>query len=333
MGPSAASGAGGTANVPGTGALPIYVDVGTASLDNLTVTLGEMSTSTRRPATYALFKIASAAGDVRVEVPGGNLVDANNISVPDVQNLTLLEARWNSMLATGSTAQVSINNTINAYESQIDQEYQTYWQFRDEQADPSVFDPNFQVTLPAAQLSAWTAFYTTQGTSMGLSGSYVTDFVNNAIQTLENTDTQEYRTLNATFGKLGNTFDPNYRYYANQTPLNMGTPLSFGASAIDATGFWITLPGNGFSSSTPVLYAPNGGSVSGLTSGGTYYAIPDPIDPNQISLASSYANATAAVPVEIHIYFRQRHQQHPDRNLRQPRRPLQAPRTSTRRVT
>ena len=53
------------------------------------------------------------------------------------------------MLATESTAQVSINNTINAYESQIDQEYQTYWQFRNEQPDPSVFDPNFQVTLLA----------------------------------------------------------------------------------------------------------------------------------------------------------------------------------------
>ena len=192
------------------------------------------------------------------------------------------------MLATDSTAQVSINDTINAYESEIDQEYQTYWQFRDEQPNPSVFDPNFQVTLSPAQVTAWTAYYN----SIGVDPT-------TAIATLQNADTQEYRTFNAIFGKLGNTFNPNYRYYANQTPLNANANLTFGASSLDPTGYLLSLPGNGYSTGTAVVYHANGGSVMGLSDGETYYAIADPSNPNQISLASSYANAIGSVPIHL----------------------------------
>ena len=191
-------------------------------------------------------KIDSTTGNIRVEVPDGNLVDANNISVPDTQNLSELEARWNGMLATQSTAQISIDDTINAYENQIDQEYQTYWMFRDEQPNPSVFDPTFQVTLPAGQLAAWTTYYTNQGTAQGLSGSALATFVNNALTTLGNADTQEYRTYNAIFGKLGNSYNPNYMYFANQTPLGGSVTLTFGPADIDPTGYLIDLPGNGY---------------------------------------------------------------------------------------
>ena len=90
------------------------------------------------------------------------------------------------MLATQSTAQISIDDTINAYENEIDQEYQTYWMFRDEQPDPSVFDPTFQVTLPAGQLAAWTTYYTSQGTVAGALRHALSTFVNNALTTLAN---------------------------------------------------------------------------------------------------------------------------------------------------
>ncbi len=281
-------GTGGTANAPAGDASAISVDVGSASVDNLNVTAQGDVYVKQTTGDLRLDKIISTAGNVRVEVPNGNLVDANNVSVPDTQNLTLLEARWQSMLATDSTAQVSINATINAYESQIDQEYQTYWQFRDEQPNPSVFDPNFQVTLSPAQVTAWTAYYN----SIGVDPT-------SAIATLQNADTQEYHTFNAIFGKLGNTYNPNYRYYANQTPLNANSNLTFSASSLDPTGFLLTLPGNGYVTGTAVVYHANGGSVTGLTDGDTYYAIADPSDPNQISLASSYANAIGLQPIHL----------------------------------
>ena len=244
-------------------------------------------------------KIDSITGNIRVEVPDGNLVDANNISVPDTQNLTVLEGRWNGMLATQSTAQISVTDTVNAYENQIDQEYQTYWMFRDEQPNPSVFDPTFQVTLPAGQLAAWTAYYTGQGTVEGLSGTALATFVNNALTTLANADTQEYRSYNAIFGKLGNSYNPNYMYFANQTPLSGSVTLTFGPADIDSTGYLIDLPGNGYVTGQPLVYHANGGSVGGLTDGSHVLCDRRPADSNEISLAATYEDATDSNPIQL----------------------------------
>ncbi len=293
-------GTSGTADVPAGNALPIVVDVGTASVDNLDVTSESDVFVRQSTGDLRVDKIDSVTGNIRVEVPDGNLVDANNISVPDTQNLSELETQWNSMLATQSTAQISINDTINAYENQIDQEYQTYWMFRNEQPNPSVFDPTFQVMLPPGQLAAWTTYYTNQGTAQGLSGSALSTFVSNALTTLANADTQEYRTDNAIFGKLGNTYNPSYMYLANQTPLSGSVTLTFGPADIDPTGNLIDLPGNGYVTGQAVTYqASSGSSVGGLTSGSTYYAIVDPDDSNEISLAASYEDAIDSTAIQL----------------------------------
>ena len=292
-------GTNGTANAPGGDALPITIDVGSAALNKLNVT-ARSDVFVRQASAggdLRLNKISSVAGNVRVEVPNGNLIDANNISIPDTQNLAELETLWNQMLATPSTAQVSINNTINAYESQVDQNYQTYWQFRNQQPNPAIYDPSFEVTLSPSQSETWTKYFTSQGTNLGYMGSALASFVQNAITTLENQQTQEYHTLNATFGKLGNSYDPNFRYYANQTPLNVGPNLTFGPSNV--SGAFLTLTGNPYTTGQAVVYHANGGAVSGLTDSDTYYVIVNPANPDQISLAASYANATAVTPVPI----------------------------------
>src|SRR5262249_999217 len=54
----------------------------------------------------------------------------------------------------------SISNTIAAYEAQQTRNYQTYWQFRNQQADPSTFDPNFTPSMSSAQTAAYTSYYT-----------------------------------------------------------------------------------------------------------------------------------------------------------------------------
>ena len=292
-------GTGGTANAPGSGAQPLNINVGTGTLDMLDANAQGDVYVNQTGGDLRLDQIISSTGDVRVLVPDGDLVDANNISQPDTQNLTALESLWTRMLATGSTAQTSINNTINAFEGQIDQEYQTYWTFRDEQPNPAVYDPTFQVTLPAGQLTAWTQYYTAQGQAQGLSGSALTSFVNNAIQTLENSDEQEYHTFNAIFGKLGNSYNPSYRYYANQTPLSILSSLTFGPTDIGGAGTLIDLPGNAYVTGEPVVYHANGGSVGGLTDGGIYYVIANSTNPDEISLATSFANATAATPITL----------------------------------
>ena len=218
-------------------------------------------------------------------------------------------------------------------------------------------------------------------------------------------------------------YDPNYRYYANQTPLNVNSNLTFSAASLDATGFLLNLPGNGYSTGTPVVYHANGGSVtglsdgahvlrdrstratptrsawhratqmrsprmpihlsaitgtnntlseifanpnvpfgaaniditgflidlpgnayttgqavvyhanggsaSGLTDGGTYYVIVNPSNPNQISLAATYADATAVTPVPIQALAGHRHAATLCPKSSRP----SAPRTSTPRVS
>ena len=292
-------GTGGTADAPAAGALAIVVDVGAASVDNLAVTSEGDVFVRQSTGDLRIDQIDSSVGNIRVEVPDGNLVDANNISVPDTQNLSALEGRWAGMLATQSTAQISVTDTVTAYENQIDQEYQTYWMFRDEQPNPSVFDPTFQVTLPAGQLAAWTAYYTGQGTVEGLSGTALTTFVNNALAALASADNEEYRSDNAIFGKLGNSFNPNFMYFANQTPLSGSVTLTLGPADIDSTGYLIDLPGNGYVTGQPLVYHANGGSVGGLIDGTTYYAIVDPADSNEISLAATYEDATDSNPIQL----------------------------------
>ena len=579
-------GTNGTANVPGGNALPITVDVGSAALNKLNVTArGDVFVrQASAGGDLRLNKISSAEGNVRVEVQSGDLIDANNISVPDTQNLAELEALWNRMLATQDTAQVSINATINAYEGDKTNDYNTYWQYRNQQAasqtagglvqgttyyvvvdpadptriflaptqadaqaatgvfltfdatavdttvsslngydlqltswgdgsgvptsghnlvvagidnhgllhirifdadgnevtdtdetkltateagaisalkqqipgllppqhaltgaekaqlisqvtsiigqtlinlpgntfttgqtvvyhqgsgsidgltdgdtyyvwvDPSnpsriglatspgdvqgatpktiafdmatgtgfvladphvidltastnpgtarlytnggtsfvpfntatavaaagdtiqlapghglttgtpvtyivAFDPTYQVTFSGARLDAWKQYYTAQGTSQGLTGNALAGFVQSGIATLENQQTQEYDALNTTYGKFGDFYDPNFRYFANQTPLNASPNLTFGPSNV--SGNAITLTGNPYTTGQAVVYHANGGSVGGLTDGDTYYVIVDPNNPAQISLAATYANATASTPVPI----------------------------------
>ncbi len=289
---------GGTADSPGRLADAIVLDMGDSSTNVLNVAAFGDVNVTQSTGDLRLNKIVSSSGSVRVDVPDGSLIDGNNVTVTDTENLAELQARWNSMLATTSTAQASVDATINAYESEIEQEYQTYWQFRDEQPDPSVYDPTFEVTLSPEELPAWEQYYENQG----LTPSQVAA----AIMTLENTDTQEYHTFNAIFGKLGTTYNPRYMYFANQTPLTSSASLSFGPSNITSTSIiptMIDLPGNGFVTGTPVVYTAGSGSfAASLTSGGTYYVVVDSRAtnaPDEISLAPSYADATAALPVVI----------------------------------
>ena len=75
--------------------------------------------------------------------------------------------------------------------------------------------------------------------------------------------------------------------------------MPFGASNIDVTGYLINLPGNAYTTGQAVVYHAGGGSAGSLVDGDTYYVIVDPGNPNQISLASTYANATAQTPVPV----------------------------------
>ena len=97
----------------------------------------------------------SAVGDVYINVPHGSIINANtNVTVDTRTEAQLLSGVWSALSLTDATGyQQQVNAVISTYVSAQEESYQTYWQFRNEQSNPSVYDPNFLVTLTPAQLA------------------------------------------------------------------------------------------------------------------------------------------------------------------------------------
>ena len=186
-------------NVGNSASTPLLVDTPSATDiagDRLTVTgLTQAGGSTANPVAGNVFleettgdlqvNTIDAAGDVWIDVPNGNLINADtNTTVDQRTEAQLLSGVWSALELTDATGyQEQVEAVISTYVSAQEQSYQTYWQFRDEQPDPSVFDPNFEVTLTPAQLSYYQ--------SIGYTPAQIT--------TLENADTAEYHVLEAEF--------------------------------------------------------------------------------------------------------------------------------------
>ncbi|NEU80298.1 DUF4347 domain-containing protein [Nostoc sp. UIC 10630] len=154
-------------------------------------------------------------GNVTVEVNQGSIVDVNQEAQRDDRTINELRAGiWTDLqLTAGTGAQAKIDETINAFAASKEQEYNTYWQYRNTQANPSVYDSNHQVTLTDVEETFYKNFYHNEGSGQGLSDDAALDqFVLNAITTLENSRTLQYHTLHAQYGQFGNTFNDNFTY-------------------------------------------------------------------------------------------------------------------------
>ncbi|HUJ86770.1 MAG TPA: hypothetical protein VLX30_07975 [Burkholderiales bacterium] len=175
-----------------------------------------------------------AGGNVWIDVPNGSLVDENtNAHVDQRTEAQLLAGVWSNLQLTDATGyHQKVQAAINSFVSAKEQEYQTYWQFRDEQPDPSVYDPSFQVVLSPTEL----AYYTSIG--------YGPD----EIATLENTRTAEYHVLHATYAG----YDDPIVNSANST-------IYLGNTSALHTGDQLTYDDEG------------GGVIGGLTQGMAYY--------------------------------------------------------------
>ena len=161
-------------------------------------------------------------GDVWLKVVNGNLVDTNKLQTRDERTyqelLDTVYTRLRLMDETG--AQVKIDHLCQSLVVIKTQEYRTYWQYRLMQTNPSVYDSTVVVNLTAAETVWYTDFYWQQGTDIGLTGEDLKIFVNNALQTLINTRTEQYRSLHVNYGNLGDSFDPDYQYSLSQTEMD-----------------------------------------------------------------------------------------------------------------
>jgi len=150
-------GTNGTAAQPAGDALSLRVDTGSGSQAGLLATAVGDVYLTEVNGDLRLNRVETF-GDVRIEVDGGNLVDVNGNEVRDLRTEQELLAMWDRMWATEATAQQSIDATISAYEGMKTREYRAYWQYRNQQPDPSVYDPAFRVSLSAGEPDFYTAY-------------------------------------------------------------------------------------------------------------------------------------------------------------------------------
>ena len=130
----------------------IVLDSGDLLKDKVNVAAAGSVFLTEKFGDLRLEKI-TANGDVRIEVVSGNLLDVNQESELDERTFEELKAGvWTDLQLTADTgAFTKIDDTIASAQAIKVQEYRTYWQFRNTQNDPTVFDPNHEITLSAGE--------------------------------------------------------------------------------------------------------------------------------------------------------------------------------------
>ena len=117
-------------------------------------------------------EILSSSGDVRIGLVNGSLVDGNTSEIADTRTADeLRNGLWaNLQLTEGTGSSSKIDETIAGYASSKNQEYRTYWQWRNQQDDPTEHDFSYHVEILGAERAAYDSLYRTEGERQGLSG-------------------------------------------------------------------------------------------------------------------------------------------------------------------
>ncbi len=203
-------------------------------------------------------KIASTAnGNVYLDVPDGQVLNAHGQTAAQALSQTQIQQIAQNLQLTALTgAQQSENQTVSAYESSVDGNYQQYWQLLQ---NGTVQGGTFTLNE-----SAIPGFAARTASALGLNayanGSDSTIRFN-SMPNLSTGQPLEYTTVGAPIGGLAN----GTTYYAIAGPFD---------SYVDPTDSTIHIKtGPTMSTGQALEYTSTGTAIGGLTSGTTYYAI------------------------------------------------------------
>lgn len=139
----------------------------------------------------------SLGGDVTIRVLSGTLLDNNPDEAVDTRTRDQLLALWEEMQLTGDGAEAAAESTVSQYEDKKGHEYRTYWRYRNRQADPDTYDPNFEVPFTDDELNYFK-------NDLGWSDAQLAD--------VKEQRTKDYHDWNGDYG--GGAYDPNWTYTA-----------------------------------------------------------------------------------------------------------------------
>ena len=150
-------------------------------------------------------KIESQTGDVTLDVPTGNLVDANTIEQADDKTAAELLSLWDSMRLRGDPAKAAADETVANFEAGIRNDYRAYWDMRkvrDENGNwvADAYNPGFTFKLDTGTASALK-------TANGWGDADIRNY--------ENEQTTFYHDSHVRFG--GSAFNPDFIYTATTT--------------------------------------------------------------------------------------------------------------------
>ncbi|MDG1896561.1 MAG: hypothetical protein P8J37_16785, partial [Fuerstiella sp.] len=192
-----------TAGSGGIGAANRYltVDSGTADTSVFVATASGSIYLEELTGNLHVKSIVSSTGDVGLKVKTGSLIDGNKLEQRDERTYNeLANGLWKDLqLTAGAGANDKVTETLNTFKASKLGEYRTYWNWRNTQIDSTTYDATFQITLSEQEQQDYDAVYRAEGTANGLTGQPLEDFIAAAITTLQNSRTQQYHTLHATW--------------------------------------------------------------------------------------------------------------------------------------
>jgi len=163
-----------------------------------------------------LVKAYADGGDVVINVPSGNILDANTSETRDTKTEQELLSLWQDMNLLGTVGvdeEANAADTITAFENTRNSDYKLYWSYRQLQANSNSYDAGFVVTIDAEERQVLL--------DQGFSSADVNG--------LQQQRTDRYHELHTDFGGLGNSFDSGYAYVTSaeeRTELSAGSVWS-----------------------------------------------------------------------------------------------------------
>jgi hypothetical protein len=272
------SGAGGIGN---SAAVPLVIDSGAFGVVDAKVNaIAGGDVFLREEAGDLRVETISTGDEVFVEVPGGNLLDANTTETRDERTYEELKGGvWTDLSLTRDLGALDkIEAARVTLRSLKEFEYQTYWSYRNQQPDPSQYDPGFQVQLTQAERDFYEELY---GPDQ--------DDIDQGIATLEAARTTQYHALHLAYGAYGDSF--------------IASETSEAASVDGATDEILLTADHSYANGEKIVYRNVGNASIAIQGGGklldgsVYYVIDAAA--NRIKLATSAANATNGMAIDL----------------------------------
>ncbi|MCP4765350.1 MAG: hypothetical protein GY875_03690, partial [Gammaproteobacteria bacterium] len=127
-----------------------FADYGLEALARDDISIVNVASTNNALGDLMIVGVESLAGDVYLQ-SDGTMIDNNQIERSDTRAVAELVALWDDMQLRGASADAKDTREIEIMEDSVTAEYRRYWNARLSQDDPSVYDPNYVVSLSAEQ--------------------------------------------------------------------------------------------------------------------------------------------------------------------------------------